>query len=49
MYAFQSLREDSEFMDVTLSCDGEQIKAHKVFEILFISYAFIIQLYLYRM
>ena len=27
---FQSLREDAEFMDVTLSCDGEQIKAHKV-------------------
>jgi hypothetical protein len=27
---FQSLRDDSEFMDVTLSCDGEQIKAHKV-------------------
>jgi len=27
---FQSLRDDSDFMDVTLSCDGEQLKAHKV-------------------
>ena len=27
---FQELREEKEFMDVTLSCDGEQIKAHKV-------------------
>jgi len=27
---FQDLREESDFMDVTLSCDGEQIRAHKV-------------------
>ncbi|XP_023321934.1 protein tramtrack, beta isoform isoform X10 [Eurytemora carolleeae] len=27
---FQDLREESDFMDVTLSCDGQQIKAHKV-------------------
>ena len=29
--AFQSLREDNEFADVTLACeDGQQIEAHKV-------------------
>lgn len=27
---FQDLRDESDFMDVTLSCDGQQIKAHKV-------------------
>ena len=28
---FTDLRDESEFMDVTLSCDGgEQVKAHKV-------------------
>ena len=27
---FQGLREEKDFMDVTISCDGEQIKAHKV-------------------
>lgn len=27
---FQDLRDESDFMDVTLSCEGEQIKAHKV-------------------
>ena len=27
---FQDLRDDDDFMDVTLSCDGEQIRAHKV-------------------
>ena len=30
MSTFQELREEKDFMDVTLSCDGEQIKAHKV-------------------
>ena len=28
--AFQELREDKDFFDVTLACDDEQIKAHKV-------------------
>jgi len=27
---FQDLRDEDDFMDVTLSCDGEQIRAHKV-------------------
>ena len=27
---FQGLREEKDFMDVTVSCDGEQVKAHKV-------------------
>ena len=27
---FQDLRDEKDFMDVTVSCDGEQIKAHKV-------------------
>ena len=27
---FQELREEKDFMDVTISCDGEQVKAHKV-------------------
>jgi len=27
---FQGLREEKEFMDVTISCDGEQVTAHKV-------------------
>jgi len=27
---FQDLRDENEFMDVTISCDGEQVKAHKV-------------------
>jgi len=27
---FQGLREEKDFMDVTISCDGEQFKAHKV-------------------
>jgi len=27
---FQDLRDENDFMDVTISCDGEQIKAHKV-------------------
>lgn len=27
---FQDLRDESDFMDVTLSCEGEQLKAHKV-------------------
>lgn len=27
---FQGLREEKDFMDVTISCDGEQLKAHKV-------------------
>ena len=27
---FQGLREERDFMDVTISCDGEQVKAHKV-------------------
>ena len=27
---FQGLREETDFMDVTISCDGEQVKAHKV-------------------
>jgi len=27
---FQDLRDENEFMDVTISCDGEQLKAHKV-------------------
>merc|ERR1712156_592457 len=28
--AFKELREDEDFYDVTLACDEEQIKAHKV-------------------
>jgi len=27
---FQDLRDDNDYMDVTISCDGEQVKAHKV-------------------
>eukprot|EP00092_Neocalanus_flemingeri_P028149 GFUD01030570.1.p1 GENE.GFUD01030570.1~~GFUD01030570.1.p1 ORF type:complete len:415 (-),score=94.25 GFUD01030570.1:154-1398(-) len=27
---FQDLRDENDFMDVTISCDGEQVKAHKV-------------------
>jgi len=27
---FQDLRDDTDFLDVTVSCDGEQVKAHKV-------------------
>jgi broad-complex core protein len=27
---FQELRDQPDFMDVTLSCDGEQVRAHKV-------------------
>jgi len=27
---FQDLRDDKDFLDVTVSCDGEQVKAHKV-------------------
>ena len=27
---FQDLRDEKDFMDVTVSCDGEQVKAHKV-------------------
>jgi hypothetical protein len=27
---FQDLRDQPDFMDVTLSCDGEQVRAHKV-------------------
>jgi len=27
---FQELRDENDFMDVTISCDGEQVKAHKV-------------------
>ena len=30
MAKFQDLRDEDDFMDVTLSCDGEQIRAHKV-------------------
>ena len=26
---FQGLRDEKDFMDVTVSCDGEQVKAHK--------------------
>ena len=29
-FAFQELREDTDFFDVTLACDDEQIQAHKV-------------------
>ena len=29
-FAFQELREDKDFFDVTLACDDEQIQAHKV-------------------
>ena len=29
-YAFRDLREDKDFLDVTLSCGEEQIQAHKV-------------------
>jgi len=28
--AFQELREDKDFFDVTLACDESQIQAHKV-------------------
>ena len=28
--SFKELRDDQEFFDVTLACDDEQIKAHKV-------------------
>ena len=28
--AFQELRENKDFFDVTLACDGQQIEAHKV-------------------
>ena len=28
--SFRELREEKDFMDVTISCDGEQVKAHKV-------------------
>ena len=28
--SFQELRNDKDFFDVTLACDDEQIKAHKV-------------------
>ena len=27
---FQELREDGDFFDVTLACDGQQLEAHKV-------------------
>ena len=27
---FQNLRDENDFKDVTISCDGEQVKAHKV-------------------
>ena len=29
-HAFQELREDKDFFDVTIACDDEQMKAHKV-------------------
>ena len=29
-WSFKELRDDQEFFDVTLACDDEQIKAHKV-------------------
>ena len=30
-FAFKELREDKEFIDVTLACeDGQQVEAHKV-------------------
>ncbi|XP_066980755.1 transcription activator GAGA-like isoform X12 [Macrobrachium rosenbergii] len=28
--AFESLRDDEDFVDITLACDGRQIKAHKM-------------------
>ena len=28
--AFQELREERDFFDVTLACDGNQLQAHKV-------------------
>ena len=29
-HAFRGLRDDKDFFDVTLACDDEQIRAHKV-------------------
>lgn len=28
--AFESLRDDEDFVDITLACEGRQIKAHKM-------------------
>ena len=28
--AFESLRDDEDFVDITLACDGRQVKAHKM-------------------
>lgn len=28
--SFKELREDGDFLDVTLACDGNQLEAHKV-------------------
>lgn len=28
--AFESLRDDEDFVDITLACEGRQVKAHKM-------------------